>query len=282
MRNYSIGETEFKNFVQKSTDSLIYIDSTEKTTRYINQLTLGTVNYRTLYPYNFQLQLQQGESFYRINFTGNYFFNYAKGGGATMRLFAAKFGYLSSNDADRFSTALYQPKLLGVTGEEDYTYSNYFLGRTASYANDASVVKNSGLAAQQIMIRDGGLKLRLDQYEFLQGRSDDWVAAVNFSTTLPEKLFPIKLPVKLFFDAGTFAQAWEKNETISRFLYVGGLQLSLFRNVVNIYAPIVYSNEFRDNLKTLPEQNTFFKRLTFSIDFNQLSPRNLTGNKFSF
>ena len=84
----------------------------------------------------------------------------------------------------------YQPKLLGVTGEEDYTYSNYFLGRTASYAIEDASIKNSGLAAQQIMIRDGGLKLRIDQYDFLQGKSENWVTALNFNTTLPNHLFP--------------------------------------------------------------------------------------------
>jgi hypothetical protein len=281
-RTYFIGEKDFSKFALKSTDTLLYVDSLQQTTRYLNQLTYSVTNYRALYPYQYQLQMQQGKVFYRINFTGHYFFNYANGGGAGVRLFAAKFGYLNRNKQSRLGTAVYQPKLLGVTGEEDYTYSNYFIGRSASYANDESVVKNSGLAAQQIMIRDGAFKLRLDQYEFLQGRSDNWVAAINFTTTLPPKLLPVKLPLKLFLDAGTFAEAWEEDATISRFLYVGGLQLSLLNNAINIYAPLIYSKEFRDNLKALPEQNKFLKKLTFSIDFSQLSLKNLSKNQFSF
>lgn len=277
-KTYFIGEKDFSSFAIKSTDSLNYVDSTEWSNNYINQLTFGTENYRALYPYNYKLQIQQGKGFYRINAIAEYFFNYAKGGGANIRFFASKFGYLG-NHKNSFATFRYQPKLLGVTGEEDYTYSNYFLGRTASFANESSIVKNGGIAAQQIMIRDGGLKLRLDQYDFLQGRSDDWVAAINLNTTLPEKLFPFKIPLKLFLDLGTYAPAWEKDAQLSRFLYVGGLQLSLFQNVVNVYAPIVYSSEFRDNLKTSPEQNKFFKKITFSIDFSQLSLKKLTGNK---
>lgn len=280
-RTYFIGERDFSHFTIKSTDSLLYVDSTKKTSRYINQLTFGVKDYRALYPYNYQLQLQQGKGFYRLNFTGNYFFNYANGGGANVRWFAAHFGYLGGGKND-YTTAIYQPKLLGVTGEEDFTYSNYFVGRSASVANDNSTISNAGLAAQQIMIRDGGFKLRLDQYHFLQGRSQQWVAALNFNTSLPPQLLPFKIPLKAFLDIGSFAEAWEEDATISRFLYVGGLQLSLFKNVLNIYTPLVYSKDFKDNLKTSPEQNKFFKKLTFSIDFNQLTLKNLSNNQFSF
>jgi hypothetical protein len=60
------------------------------------------------------------------------------------------------------------------------------------------------------------------------------------------------------------------------------LQLSLLNNAINIYAPLIYSKEFRDNLKALPDQNKFLKKLTFSIDFSQLSLKNLSKNQFSF
>jgi len=280
-RSFFIKEKDFSHFSMKSTDSLFYVDSLITSSRYINQLTYGVQNYRTLYPYHYQLQLQQGKGFYRLQFTGNYFFNYAKEGGANVRWFAAHFGAFGKAK-NNFSTARYQPKLLGVTGEEDYTYSNYFAGRTASTSNDNSIIDNGGLAAQQIMLRDGAFKLRLDQFEFLQGRSKQWVAALNFNTTLPRQILPFKNPFRLFLDVGTFAEAWDEDATISRFLYVGGLQLSLLNNALNIYAPLVYSKDFKDNLKALPEQNTFAKKLTFSIDFSQLTLKNLTNNQFSF
>jgi hypothetical protein len=279
-RTFFIRERNFSHYVMKSTDNLYYVDSSQMDNRFIAQLSYAVQDYRVLYPYRYELQLQQGEGFYRVNATGNYFFNYAKGGGMNVRVFASKFGY--TDKENKLSTSIYQPKLLAVTGEEDYTYSNYFFGRTASFANDGSILKNDGLAAQQIMIRDGGLKLRLDQFEFLQGRSEDWVAALNFNTSLPNRLFPFKLPLKLFFDVGTFSEAWKTGYESSRLLYVGGLQLSLFKDVFNIYAPLIYSNVFRENLKTLPEQNTFFKRLTFSINIQNLSLRQLTDNQISF
>lgn len=274
-RTYLIQEQRFDytsfEVIAGGDSSVVFPMRTTKANRYINQLSFNVENYRKLYPYNYQLQLQQGKGFYRINLNANYYFNYAGFGGMSVRLFAAKFGYLGDKTGEAYQ---YQPKLLAATGDEDYTYSNYFIGRSASTSNPDKPVKNLGTAAQQIMMRDGGLKLRLDQYDFLQGRSDNWVAAMNFNTTLPD-IFPVRLPVKIFFDFGTNAEAWKKNASTSKFLYVGGLQLSLFKNLVNVYAPLVYSKEFKNTLKTAPEQNTFLKRLTFSFDIQNFRLKKL-------
>ena len=78
----------------------------------------------------------------------------------------------------------YEPKLLGVNGEEDYLYEDYFIGRSASYAIEKSSVSNAGLPAQQIMNRDGGLKLRIDDFDYVQGKSANWVSSLNFNTSL--------------------------------------------------------------------------------------------------
>lgn len=269
-RTYIIGEKQFDNYnyIADSDSLLLYPNTVTKSTRYINQLSFNRENNRVLYPYNYQLQLQQGKGFYRVNVTGNYFFNYAKGGGLSARFFAAKFGNIGNDPT--YYTYQYQPKLLSADGSDDYTYSNYFPGRSASTAYGDIPVSNGGIAARQIMIPNtGGLKFRLDPFS-TQGRSGNWITAVNLSSTLPDKLFPAKIPLKLFFDVGTYAEAWEKTNTSSRFLYVGGLQLSLFKNVLNIYAPIVYSKEFKDYLKTDKEANKFFKKLTFSIDIQNL------------
>lgn len=275
-----IKERNFSKYVT-ATDGITYVDSLATESYYINQLTYDVTEYRALYPYQYRFQIQQGRSFYRIHITGNYFFNYATGGGASVRLFFAKFGYLTNHTSQRFSAMRFQPKLLSNTGVEDYTYSTPFLGRTASYANNASVVNNSGLASQQILLRDGAFKLRMDAFDFLQGRSENWVAALNFTTTLPRQLLPVPIPLKLFLDVGTHAEARAGENAVSRILYVAGLQLPLLRNAIIIYAPLLYSSDFRDNLKTLPEQNTFFKRLTFSIDLGALSIQRLTHNKIS-
>jgi Peptidase family M1 domain len=100
IRHFTIGETQFTNYKYKtgSDSAFTYPTAFKTSSRYINQLTLNINNNRVLYPYSLQLQLQQGEGFYRLNATGNYFFNYAKGGGMEARVFAAKFGYAGTKN----------------------------------------------------------------------------------------------------------------------------------------------------------------------------------------
>ncbi|HTE11484.1 MAG TPA: M1 family metallopeptidase [Chitinophagaceae bacterium] len=275
LRGFFIKEKSFDEFAEKTGDSVYqYPTVFSSSNRWVAQLSYDYKNNRALYPYQYQLQWQQGEHFYRLNLNGNYFFNYAKAGGLNMRVFAAKFGYIGTRSIDAYR---YQPKLLGVRGEEDYTYSNYFLGRSASIANNGPV-ENKGLGAQQIMIRDGGFKLILDQYDYLQGRSENWVAAMNFTSTLPASVFPEKFPLKLFLDIGTYAEAWKSDALTSRFLYTAGLQLSLLKNVVNVYMPILYSNDFKNEIKSTWPKNKLLKTISFSIDIQNFSLKKLNNN----
>jgi len=272
-KTYFIGENNFKYVLNKA-DSNYYPAANSYSTRYINQLTFGLDNNRVLYPYDAKLQFQQSSSFWKATITGNYFLNYAKGGGANVRVFAAKFGYIGSRTTTKlFENYRYMPKLTAVKGNEDYTYSNYFFGRN----------ENEGIASQQIMMRDGDLKiLHTDQFSSLPNRSDNWVAAINLNTSLPYQIIPKWIPIKFFFDFGTTADAWKKDDvsyTGSRILYVGGVQLSLLKNVVNIYAPLVYSKDFKDQLQTDPATNTFGKRISFSIDIQNLTLRKIFGTK---
>jgi len=63
-----------------------------------------------------------------------------------------------------------------------------------------------------------------------------------------------------------YAEAWENNPPTSRFLYTGGVQLCLFHNVLNVYAPLFYSSDFNDAMRGLD----FWKKITFSIDIGNI------------
>jgi hypothetical protein len=265
LKTYLITENSFGNFSVSSKDSLIHPNAVGADFRYVNQLSFNLQDGRVLYPYGFRVEIQQSELFYRINLHANYFMNYPDGGGLQIRFFGAKFGVWNVNNNAQVSR--YEPKLLGVDGNEDYLYEDYFIGRSASYALEGSSEPNGGLAAQQIMNRDGGLKLRVDEFDYVQGRSADWVSSLNFSTTLPASLFPFPVPLRIFFDVGTYAEAWQNNPLTSRFLYTGGIQLSLFRNLLNIYAPLIYSSDFNDALRS----TSFGRKVTFSIDIQNIN-----------
>ncbi|MBK8521493.1 MAG: M1 family metallopeptidase [Chitinophagaceae bacterium] len=239
--------------------------------RYVNQLQFVIENNRVLYPYKGALQVEQGEGFARLAFTGNYFFNYAKRGGMDVRLFAGKFFYLGDKTfIKQFETDRYHLNMTGPKGNEDYTYSNYFVGRN----------EFEKFPSQQIMIRDGGFKVRTDYLSNKIGKTDDWLVALNFTSTIPKiinpfAVLPFKLPIKLFVDIGTYAEAWKKNAPTGRFVYDAGLQLSLFSNTVNIYIPLLYSKEYKDYFKSTITEKRFLKNIAFSIDLQNISLKKL-------
>ncbi len=244
-------------------------------TRYINQLKFVIENNRALYPYRGELKIEQGKNFFRTAFTGNYFFNYPKEGGLNVRLFAGKFFYSGSKTfARQFATDRYHLNMTGANGYEDYTYSDYFVGRN----------KFEDFSSQQIMIRDGGFKVRTDLLADKVAKTDDWLIAANFSTTIPSSInplsmLPVKIPLKIFLDIGTYAEAWKNKAENDRFLYDAGLQVSFFRETINIYLPLLYSSVYRDYLQsTIPKKERFFKKISFSIDISNFSFRKIDRN----
>ena len=239
--------------------------------RYLNQLQFVLENERVLYPYRGAIQAEQGNGFVRVNFTGNYFFNYVKGGGLNVRLFAGKFFYTGDKTfVKQFETDKYHLNMSGPKGTEDYTYSNYFIGRN----------EFEKLSSQQIMIRDGAFKVRTDLLSNKIGKTDDWLTAANFTSSIPKQinpleLLPFKIPIKLFADIGTYAEAWKKNAATGRFLYDAGLQLSVLKNIVNIYVPLLYSKVYSDYFKSTIIERRFIKNISFSIDVQNITFKKL-------
>ncbi len=239
--------------------------NTTSKSRTLTQLQFVLENNRVLYPYRGELKIEQGKYFVRTAFTGNYFFNYPKGGGLTVRLFAGKFFYTSPKTFTRqFATDRYHLNMTGANGYEDYTYADYFIGRN----------KFEGFASQQIMVRDGGFKVRTDLLADKVGRTDDWLAALNFSTTLPKginplNLLPVKIPLKIFADIGTYAGPWKAGSDMDRFLFDAGFHIPLLKETINIYIPIIYSSVYKNYFEsTIVKKERFWKKISFSIDIS--------------
>ena len=249
-------DTTIGNTYKKITDS-----------RTLRQLRIVIENNRALYPYNGELKLEYAGDFIRTAFTGNYFFNYAKGGGLNVRLFAGKFFYRGEKtNSKEFNTDRYHLNMTGANGYEDYTYSDYFIGRN----------KFDGMASQQIMQRDGGFKVRTDLLANKIGKTDDWLIAANFTSSLPTK---INLPFRLFADVGSYSEAWKKNSGLDHFLFEGGIQLSLLKETISIYLPLVYSSELKYYLQSyLPDKNRLLKRISFTIDIANFNLRKIDRN----
>ncbi|PWU02953.1 MAG: hypothetical protein C5B52_04275 [Bacteroidetes bacterium] len=264
IKSYFISEDHLHSFVDTINNIETY--SINKKYTNISQMRYVTDNSRELYPYHWELQFEVAEDFGKAAFTGNYFFNYSGKGGIDFRWFAGKFFYLGNKTNEKeLNTDRYHLNMTGPKGEEDYTYSNYFFGR-----NDFE-----GFNSQQIMIRDGAFKVRTDYLNSKIGKTDNWLASMNFTSTIPDRInplsiLPIKIPLKLFLDVGTYGDVWSKNSTIPKFLYDAGLQISLIKDLVNIYVPLLYSNQYRDYFKSTPG-NDFWQRISFSIDIQNIN-----------
>ncbi len=262
LKTYFIREQQLQ--FERDTALQIDIVSYPSIRRYINELQVGIENERVLYPYKGILMAEQADGFVRATFTGNYFFNYPKKGGLNMRFFAGKFFYTGDKTLlKQFENERYHLNLTGPRGYEDYTYSNYFMGRN----------EFDKIASQQLMIRDGGFKIGTDLLFDKVGKTDNWLAAVNLTTDIPEKInplsvLPVKIPVKVFFDIGTSAATWSSTAGTGRFVYDAGLQVPLFKGVMNIYIPLLYSKVYRDYYRSYVNEKKFIKKLGFSIDFS--------------
>ncbi len=273
-RSYLINEQNLRfyrdSIITPTDTTIVNRYRTEEKSRTLNQLQFVIENNRALYPYRGELKIEQGDGFVRTGFTGNYFFNYPKAGGLSVRLFAGKFFYTGSKTiSQQFATDRYHLNMTGANGYEDYTYSDYFIGRN----------KFQGLASQQIMVRDGAFKVRTDLLADKVGKTDDWLAAVNLSTTLPNAInplsvLPIKIPLKVFVDIGSYAEAWKPNADLDRFIFDAGLQISLLKETVNVYFPLLYSDIFKNYIQsTIEKKGRFWKKVSFSIDLANFSFR---------
>ena len=235
-----------------------------KDKRTVNQIQFVYQNTRALYPFDINFTIDQVNDLLRPVVTTNYFFNYPKGGGLSARLFAGKIFYLNDRNMQKsFGTDRYHLNMTGANGYDDYTYSNYFIGRN----------KFEGVASQQIMMRDGGFKFRTDLLGNEVGKTDKWLAAFNLNTTVPEKInplsvLPIKIPLRIFADVGTYSEAWDRTAEGDRFLFDAGLQVSLANETINIYLPIIYSKVYKEYYNSYLSGKRFFKSISFCINLN--------------
>ena len=284
-KSFLIGEDQLHFFADTirnppGPDTVIYKNNTVRENRVLNQLMFVVANDRALYPYRGEFKVEQGKDFVRAGFTGKYFFNYVKGGGLDLRLFGGKFFYLGSKTITKeFNTDRYHLNMTGANGSEDYSYSDYFIGRN----------EFEGMPSQQIMVRDGAFKVRTDLLAEKVGKTDDWLMSLNLTSSLPRAIDPFTLlpkefpmQLKVFADIGTYAEPWKKNSTTDRFLFDAGLQLSILKETINIYLPLIYSKVFKEYFQsTLPKQNRVFKIMSFSIDIANFSLRKF-DSKYEF
>lgn len=246
--------------------------SVVKNSYYINRFSAGVSDNRVLFPYSLTLSTDQGKDFIRTGLTAKAFFNYADGkSGMSARFFAGKFIYLKpATTLLRFHNDRYSLNMSGTKGDEDFTYSDYFVGRN----------KFEGWQSQQIMERDGFFKVNTELLGNKVGKTDDWLTSINLVSDLPDNInplsiLPVKIPLKIFVDAGTYAEAWKNNPASGRFIYDAGIQIPLLHSLIDVYIPILYSKVYSNYYKSTITEKRFLKTIAFTINISKLKVQDI-------
>ncbi len=135
-------------------------------------------------------------------------------------------------------------------GYHDYTNENLFLGRS----------RDKGIWAQQIMIRQGGMKIApgISQRSNL-GNTNSFLTAINLSTDIPVKY--IGNIIRPYFDV---VYMDDNSSDKNVWLMSGGINLHVPGDVWNIYFPLYHSSNIRDLYKSL-NANSYSQQICFSF-----------------
>jgi len=250
IKGYGINEEDFI-YNQSPADSL-YRPALTNQTSYYGLLRYTHENSRTFNPFSYQAEIQGGKDFAKLmaEATIRIDYNLPKKS-LYVRAFAGKF--LTLNNASSLNTSRY---FLNSTfsGVNDYLYDDTYIGRS----------EQSGFSAHQISFREGGLKIPTPFLASPLGRSDNWLAALNLKTDLP-----VKLPVRLFLDVATFADAHKLNPSGNKILFDAGVEVHV-KDIIHIYIPLLMSSDYSDYFKSVIVKDKLLKSITFSMDLGKI------------
>lgn len=239
----------------------------------IHELSWEWGDNRALHPYSAKIALEyqqygdffsRKQKYLRASIEFNKAFTYAHQRSVNLRLYVGKFFQRSArkNQSLTFDEAF----SLTAQGFSDYRYDDFYFGRTES----------QGIWSQQVAPwREGGMKVPLGS-AFQEGRSNDFIFALNLKADLPQDL-PLKLPLKPYFDIGYYHDARpiaSDLEFADQIWWQGGFALELSRGIAGIYIPLLSSPNLRGDagLYNASGRRSFWEKISFSLRLQALNP----------
>lgn len=218
----------------------------------INRFQYILRNKQIINPYNISLQLDHNDKFAKTSVELNYSISIKKGNSLDFRMFLGAFVY--GNTQSRIP---YQFRMNGMTGSQDYLFDYNYVGRN----------ETNGIGFAQFTENDGAFKVWTPL-----GQTSKWLVALNIKSP---KI--AQLPIKLFMDLGSS----EFNESLmnERVLYAAGINVSIFKNYFEIYAPLVYSKDIKNVLKA-NNKDGFFDTMRFTLNLHNIKPKKIIETNF--
>lgn len=255
-RNIQIWANDYSAEVDTTTKEVSF--SKTKYQYNTHELWYSLVHNHTLFPSDFKTVVRFDKDYIRQSVELKQKFRYTqKGSFIHLRFFAGAFLYRNSDVSFRANSVV-GFNLSGINGKNDYLYDGTYLGRN----------QQEGLSSRQIMMGEGNFKVLTAQQNPMEGKTVNGLFAVNFKIDAPFKW----LPIQLFAD---FGYSIDKVLVVDNLLpykafnYDLGLSISLFDEGLEIYFPLLMSDNFKTYYKSnLPK---FGQRISFSIDLDQLN-----------
>jgi len=203
-------------------------------------------------PYNVTLNFDHNDKFGKASIELNYSISFKKQKSLDFRVFAGAFVYGNSKDKSP-----YRFRMSGFNGYQDYLFDYNYVGRN----------ETNGIGFAQFTENDGAFKIWTPL-----GQTSKWLVAVNIKSPTVGKL-----PLKLFADIG----ASEFNESLykDKILYTAGIELCIFKNICEVYFPLVYSKDIKTALQA-NNKDSFFDTIRFTLNLHNIKPKNFISNNF--
>lgn len=212
----------------------------------VNELNYNLKNTRVINPFQINVNLQSLNNSIKTALTANYSITFqGKRKSVDFRLFAGTF-------ISNYAPTVFGFKMAGK-GYHDYMYDNIFPGRS----------ENTDGLSQQFAETDGAFKVFLP----ILSTSQKWLMALNIKTSLPGRI-----PFRLYADFGKTEKDLFSKQSV---LFNAGLNISVKRDIFEIYFPLVMSKEIRDQVES---NYKFIERVRFTLNLNLLNPFSFIKN----
>lgn len=252
LTQYNIHESNFI-FTQNTKLDSLYRPTLSGTQHTYFKLFFEHKNNRTLYPYSYAATAESAHNFIKLGVEGKFKINYdAPKKALYIRVYAGKF---ISTDQTIDNSRYYLNTQF--SGANDYLYDGTYIGRN----------KIEGIGAQQISIQEGGFKTPTLLYANQLGRSNNWLMSINAKTDLPLK----KIPIRLYVDIGTFADAKNINPYHRALSVNTGIEIHLLKEAISVYLPLLSDIAYSEYLKQMYPQNKLLHSLSFSLNIQNFN-----------
>ncbi|MBK9981684.1 MAG: M1 family metallopeptidase [Saprospiraceae bacterium] len=203
----------------------------------------------SIMPYKAVANIQAGNGFVRLNVNYHqHFLGKDKMHGLWVHGFGGWLPYFNNS----FATTAFSFNGIPSSGtaEKDYMFDEWLSGRN----------ETGGLSGHQLFMRDAELKTLATV-----GISEKWMLAGGVSTALPLKYLHV------YMDGTLYHSGVEQKPVFS---YTGGLAVILWKDVFEVYVPILESRDIRESIN-FTYRNMWFDKICFQANFKLANPLNV-------